>query len=85
MYCRRGSNYQEQRMGIPLISLTLPHDCACSKPTPGFPKSCCVFFCMFNEVVVRFVDIGGIVDHLFLNFLFMIEKYTLHTQKHIYM
>jgi hypothetical protein len=39
---------------------------------------------MFNEVVVRFVDIGGIVDHLFLNFLFMIEKYTLHTQKHIY-
>jgi len=41
-----------------------------SKPRPGFPTSYVVFFlnAQLFEVVVHFIDIGGIVDHLSLNF-----------------
>jgi hypothetical protein len=41
-----------------------------SKPRPGFPTPYVVIFLTVQlfEVVVRFVDIGGIVDHLSLNF-----------------
>ena len=55
--------------------LISPYFCAYSKPGPGFPMPYVVVFvvcvqCL--EVVVRFVDIiGGIVDHLCLNFLFI--------------
>ena len=60
-------------VGIPLSSLFQPHFCACSKTGPVFPNaiSHCLF--MFNEisweVIVCFVDIGGIVDHHCLYFL----------------
>jgi hypothetical protein len=39
----------------------------CHQSGPGFPTPYVVFFYMFNdfmsEVIVCFVDIGGIVDH----------------------
>ena len=62
---------------IPLAGLTLPHACAFPKPGPGFPTSYVVVFFVFIElkweVVVRFVDIGGIIDHHYLHFLFIIR------------
>jgi hypothetical protein len=67
MYCRWRSSYQEERVGISLTGLTLPHFCACPKPGPGFPTSYVVVFFVFSKlrcpVIVRFVDIRGIVDH----------------------
>jgi hypothetical protein len=72
--------YQERRDGIPLTGLTPPHICACPKTGPGFstPYVMVFFFWVFSEltweVIVRFVDIGGIVDHYCLNFLFIILK-----------
>jgi len=48
----------------------------CSKPGPGFLTSYVVVFLVFNcfrwEMIFRFVDIDGIVDHHYLNFLFKI-------------
>ena len=50
--------------------------CACLKARPGYPRSYVldVFFFMLNElrleVIVRLADIGWIVDHHCLNFLF---------------
>ena len=56
-----------------------PHFCACSKPWPGFPKPYVEVFFVFNglrlEVVVRFVDIGGIINHSCLIFIFIILMY----------
>ena len=61
---------------IPLIGLTLTHFCACPKPEPAFPTSYFMVFFVFNEWrwkgIVRFVDIGRIVDHHCLNFLCMV-------------
>ena len=39
LYCQWKSSYQEEKVGIPLIHLTPPHFCACSKSGPGFPMS----------------------------------------------
>ena len=72
MYCRWRSSFQEQQVGILLTCLTPPHLCACPKPGPGFPTSYVMVFFVFrvNEsLIVRFVDIGRIVDHHGLNFL----------------
>ena len=49
------------------------HDC--SKSGAGFPTTYIVAFLMFHEVIVRFVDIGKIVDHHCLNFLFIAHSY----------
>jgi len=38
------SSHQEGRVGIPLISLTPTHFCACPKPGAGFPTSYVVGF-----------------------------------------
>ena len=52
----------------------------CPKPGPGFSMSYvvvffCVCVCVFSEfrweVIVHFVDFGGIVDHHCINFLFI--------------
>ena len=75
MHCNRGSSYQEERVGIPLTSLTLPHVCACPKQGLRFPLLYVVVFFVFielREVMVCFVDIGEFVDHNSLNFLFII-------------
>ena len=62
------------RVGIPITRFKPPHFCACPKPGHGFPRSYVVVFFMFNdlmwEVNARFVDIGEVVDHYCLNFLF---------------
>jgi hypothetical protein len=53
----------------PLTGLTPPYVCACPKPGPGFPTSYVVVFWGVQwvqlrwEVIVRFIDIGGIDDH----------------------
>jgi hypothetical protein len=55
-----------------LNGLTLLKCCACPKPGRGFPTSYFVIFLMFNdlwrEMVVRFIDIDGMVGHLYLSF-----------------
>jgi hypothetical protein len=57
-----------------ITGLTPTHFCECLKQGPRFPTF--VIFFMFNEmkweVVGRFVDIGRIVDHHCLNFLYNI-------------
>ena len=66
------------------IHLTLPQFCACLKPEPRNPLSYVFVFFVFNtlrwEIVVCFVDIGKIVDHHCLNFLFIIYRIPLVTQ-----
>jgi hypothetical protein len=58
--------------------LTMPHFCACPKPRTLISNAICcgLFFLRFRdlrrEVTVCFVDIGRIVDHHCLNFLFQI-------------
>ena len=79
------SSYQEGWVVILLTGLTPPHFCACPKPGHGFPTSYVVVFVVFSnfrwevivrrEVIVRFVDIGGIDDHHCLNFLFIKLKF----------
>ena len=45
--CRWRSDYQDERVGIPLTGLTTPHVCACPKPRHGFPTVyVAVFFCV---------------------------------------
>ena len=78
LYCCWRSSYQDERAGIPLTGLTLPHFCACFKC--GVQMSyVIVFFCVLSEwvqlrweLIVSFVVIGGIVDHLCLTFYFTI-------------
>ena len=58
------TNYQKGRVRILLICFTLPHLCNCPKSGPVFPTPYVVFvLCFIWELVVCFVDIGGIVDH----------------------
>ena len=50
--------------------------CTCPKPGSGFPMSYVMVFCVQRvqlrwEMIVRFVDIGGIDDYHCLNFLFI--------------
>jgi hypothetical protein len=59
---------------IQSTGLTPPHVCACSNPEAGFLMTTVVVFCMLNslrwEVIGRFADIGVIVVHHYLHFLF---------------
>ena len=56
------------------IIITHLHSCVCPKPGFGFPMSYVMVVFVFSElsweVIVRFVDIGGIDDHHWLNFVF---------------
>ena len=74
MYSRWKLIYQAGD-GIPVSVLTPPHFCACTKPGLGFPTSYVVVFFMFSElrgeVIVRLVNIGGIVGYHCLNCLFI--------------
>ena len=76
------------RVGIPSTCLTLPCLCACPKPGPEFPSSYVVVFFKFNElrweVIVCFVNIGGIVDHHCDNFLFIIDHKTVNIGNRIF-
>ena len=77
--CLWRSNCQERRVVIPLPGITMPHICSCPKPGPGFPTSYNYLGLFFlsvlwnrRELIVRFGDIGGIVDLHWLNFFFII-------------
>ena len=65
--CRCMSNYQDGSVAIPVTGFTPPYFGACPKRGPAFPSTYVVDFFMFSElrqeVVVRFVDNGGLVDH----------------------
>ena len=68
------------RFVILIPSLIPPHFCACPKQGSGFSTSHVMVFFMFNdlrwEVIVRFIDIGGIVDYHCLDFLIIIYNNT---------
>ena len=71
------SSYQEGRVCIPLTDLTPLHFWSCPKPGPGFPTSYAVIFLLWSVSSAKtrsdlfyFVDIGGIDNHHYLNFLF---------------
>jgi hypothetical protein len=72
--CHRRSNIQKGEGWNPITSLPPPHSCACPKLGPGFLTLYVMVFLVFNylrlDVIVCFIDIGGIVDHnCLLNFL----------------
>ena len=58
-----------RRVGIPLTSLTPPYSHAYPRTGSGFPTQYVEVLCLFNsywlrcELVVSFVDVGGIVEH----------------------
>ena len=63
-----------------VVEFTIRHYyCVCPKPGSAFPTPYVLVFFVFNglrsEVNARFLDIGGIVDHHCLNFLFMNMKW----------
>jgi hypothetical protein len=66
---------KEGKVGIPLTGLTTAHFCVHPMSDLDFQRHVFFFFCVFSEyvweVIVRFVDIGWIVDHHCLNFLFL--------------
>jgi hypothetical protein len=76
MYCRWISTYQKGRVWIPLTCLTPSYFCACLKAGPGFSASYVVVCFLLTELrwesIVRFFDIGGIVENHCLNCLFAI-------------
>ena len=63
----------------------------CPKPGPGFPSPYVVVFLCVQwvqlrwEVIVHFIDIGGIDDHHCLKILFIINKSDLNTHDSISM
>ena len=76
------SNNQRKRVGMPFTGLTPPHFCVCPKAGTEFSMpyvtNVMVFFafnCKRREVIVPFVEIGGIVDHHYLNFPFHNTKW----------
>ena len=70
MYCKVNIfkiwNWSYFDICIPLTCIFPPYIFACSKTEQEFPVSYVVYFYMFNklrwEVIVRFVNIGEIVD-----------------------
>ena len=70
------SSYQEGRIEIPVTCLTLTH-CCLFQSTTWISNIICHGLFVFSELRweahVRFVDIGGIIDHHLLNFLFIVN------------
>ena len=66
LYCGWISNYQAR---IPITDLIPPHLCVCPKRIKTW-----IFNDLRWEVVVCFVDIGGIVDHPCLAFILIIRS-----------
>ena len=66
-YYRSRSDYLEWDGKNHRSGLTSPPFCACPKPGTGFPSTYVVLFYVFSvlrcEIIVLFVDIGGIVDN----------------------
>jgi hypothetical protein len=82
MYCRWRSSYPEGSVAIPLTSLIPPYFCACPNTGNGFPTLCVVvsLFCV-QWVKVR-GDIGGIIYHYCLSFLFLIGSFSSNYELH---
>ena len=70
------SSYQEGRIEIPVTCLTLTQ-CCLFQSTTWISNIICHGLFVFSELRweahVRFVDIGGIIDHHLLNFLFIVN------------
>ena len=58
---------QEERVGIPLTSLTLPYFCACPEPGQGFPMS----------YVMGFLCSGNYGERLLFVLLILVELLTI--------
>ena len=62
-------------VSVPCLGLAQLYVCVCIMPWPGFLTLYIVVFFMFtylrSEVIVYFVDIGGIDDYHWLRFLFI--------------
>ena len=56
---------------ITLSALILPHLCACPKLGPRFAWAYEIVFFVFKDLSCEVVDIGGIVNHHWLSFLFI--------------
>jgi hypothetical protein len=52
---------------------TPSHHCACPKSEPVFSRPYVMVTLLFNEVIDSFVDIGGVVEHYCLIFLFIMH------------
>jgi hypothetical protein len=78
-FCWR-SSYQEERVGIPLTDLIPPYFVLA--PTQDFPMSYVVvsLFCVQREKVRG--DIGGIIYHHCLSFLFLIGSFSSNYELH---
>jgi hypothetical protein len=78
LYCRWKSTYQEERVKIQITGFNRGNLSVCFKPRPRFLLAQVVVFIVSNdlrlEVIVRFVDIVGIIDHICLNFIFRIVE-----------
>ena len=72
MYCCLGSNYHERVVGISSSGLTPLHIYACPKTEPGYPMLNVMVFSIImelrREVIVHFLDLGGIVSLIKLSF-----------------
>jgi hypothetical protein len=63
------SNTKRRRVGKPLIGLTPPYFCVSPNPRHEFPIPYIVVVYLKLDVVVRFINISGIVDHHCLIYL----------------
>jgi hypothetical protein len=76
------SSYQEERVGIPLTDLIPPYFCACPNPGLGFPMSYVVVSLFYVQWVKVRGDIGGIIYHHCLSFLFLIRSFSSNYELH---
>jgi len=74
------NSYKEGGVGISLTDLISPDSCVCPKARPGFLTSYVVVFFVVVlsewrwEVIGRFVDISGIIDHSLFKLSFHIKS-----------
>ena len=61
LYCPLGSNYQEEKIGIPLTGFTPFALFSCPRPGDKFTVSY-FMVCFRGEVVIRFFYYGRIVE-----------------------
>ena len=74
--------HKKVRVSILLTDLTPPHFVPVPSHDLDFHTSWSLWCSMMREVVVCFVDIGGIIDHHCLNFLFIICIYMYIGKEH---
>ena len=65
------SNIKRGRVGKPFTGLTPQHCCVCPTPRHGFSIPYIMVDYLKLDVVVRFINISGIIDHHCLIYLFI--------------